>query len=75
MTYRIMGRYAGETEEIDEAEDAETAGVLVAEYACAFGEGWRVWCPELDREAEPEPRPRWRYGGGHYPGVFGEVAP
>lgn len=53
MTYRILGMYSGETEELDTAEDAGTARELVSEYALAFGCAWTVWCPELGRGAVP----------------------
>ncbi len=42
-TFRIMGRYAGSTEEIDTADTRQEARQLLAEYVMAFGAGWSLW--------------------------------
>ena len=41
--YRIMGTYQGKTEELDTAEDWQTAGYLVMEYNLAYGSGWHIF--------------------------------
>lgn len=40
--YLIIGRYQGNTEEIDSAETMETARYLQREYQMAYGAGWIV---------------------------------
>lgn len=42
-TYKIMGRYNGQTEEVDEAETRKDAQYLLSEYKLAFGAGWSLW--------------------------------
>ena len=44
MTWRIMGRYRGRSEELDTAEHESEARRLAKEYAMAFGAGWVIWC-------------------------------
>jgi hypothetical protein len=41
--YIIYGKYNGEVEEIDEADDLKTAQYLVGEYRLAFGADWKIW--------------------------------
>lgn len=42
--YVILGKPAeGYTEQVDLAEDMETAKYLVNEYRMSFGSGWKVW--------------------------------
>lgn len=43
MVYKIIGRYAGQTEEVDEAETRKEARYLLNEYRLAFGAGWSLW--------------------------------
>lgn len=49
MSFRIMGRYRGRSEELDTAETDSEAHRLVAEYRMAFGPDWQVWT-ELQKE-------------------------
>lgn len=46
MTYKIMGRYRGEVEEVDDCEDKREAERLAREYRIAFGEDWGIWIEE-----------------------------
>ena len=41
--YLIMGKYEGNTEEIDCAETLKEAMYLKSEYKLAFGNGWYIW--------------------------------
>lgn len=41
--YRIMGKYKGQTEEIDTAETEKEAQYLQGEYQLAYGAQWQVW--------------------------------
>lgn len=41
--FKIIGKYRGRTEVIDEAETKKEARYLLAEYRMAFGEGWVLW--------------------------------
>lgn len=41
--YKIMGKSKFGTEEIDTADDLESAKYLVGEYRIAFGAGWTIW--------------------------------
>jgi hypothetical protein len=41
--YKIMGRYAGRTEEIDEFDSKEEAENMLGEYRMAYGAGWSLW--------------------------------
>ena len=41
--YKIMGKYRGSTEQIDETDKEATADFLVSEYRLAFGNGWTIW--------------------------------
>ena len=41
--YTIWGKYQGEKEEIDTADDVTTAKYLVGEYRMAYGAGWSIW--------------------------------
>ena len=43
MTIKIMGRYNGVTEELDTANNENSAEYLVNEYRIAFGTGWHIW--------------------------------
>jgi hypothetical protein len=43
MTYKIMGKYRSEVEEIDSCESKKEADILLQEYRMAFGMSWRVW--------------------------------
>ena len=42
MTIKIMGRYNGETEELDTANNDNSAEFLVNEYRMAFGSDWHI---------------------------------
>lgn len=44
--YKIMGKYCGVTEEIDEFETREEATQMLTEYRMAYGVGWRIWIEE-----------------------------
>jgi hypothetical protein len=46
MSYLIMGKYKGRTEEIDSCEDKQEAERLVGEYQLAFGSDWHIWVKE-----------------------------
>ncbi len=48
MTIRIMGKYHGETEELDTANNDNSAEFLVAEYRMAYGADWRIWSEDDD---------------------------
>ena len=52
MTVRIMGRYNGETEELDTANNDNSAEYLIAEYRMAFGAGWHIWQEDSDDNSE-----------------------
>lgn len=52
MTFKIMGEYRGNREEIDEAETKKEAEQLAREYRIAFGEDWRIWIDESEDENE-----------------------
>ncbi len=41
--YTIYGTYKGNTEEIDTAEDLQSAEYLVGEYKLAYGKDWTIW--------------------------------
>ena len=41
--WRIMGRYCGSTEEVDEFDTFREARDMVKEYRLAFGAGWSLW--------------------------------
>ena len=41
--YKIMGKYCGETEEIDEFETREEAMKMLTEYKMAYGSEWKLW--------------------------------
>jgi len=48
-TYKIMGTFQGNTEEVDCDIDSEAyAETLVTEYKMAFGEGWTFEIKEED---------------------------
>jgi hypothetical protein len=40
--WEIVGRYRGQSEVIDEADDERTADYLVGEYQLAYGRDWVV---------------------------------
>ncbi|KKL85647.1 hypothetical protein LCGC14_1952620 [marine sediment metagenome] len=46
MTYKVMGRYNGDTEELDSADSEQEAKYLLNEYRMAFGAGWILWIIE-----------------------------
>lgn len=41
--YKIMGKYCGITEEIDEFETREEAMQMLTEYCMAYGSEWKLW--------------------------------
>lgn len=41
--YKIMGKYQGVTEVVDEADTRPEAQALLAEYRLAFGPKWTLW--------------------------------
>lgn len=41
--YKIMGKYCGVTEEIDEFETREEAMRMLTEYRMAYGSEWKLW--------------------------------
>lgn len=41
--YKIMGKYQGETEEIDMATSKDEADYLISEYRMAYGRDWKIW--------------------------------
>jgi hypothetical protein len=41
--FKILGKYRGQTEEIDTADTLREAEYLVAEYQMAYGVSWVVW--------------------------------
>lgn len=41
--YKIMGKYQGETEEIDMATSKNEADYLISEYRMAYGKDWKIW--------------------------------
>jgi len=47
--YLILGRYQGNTEEIDETEDRKDAVYLRGEYAMAYGAGWAISIKKIRR--------------------------
>jgi len=52
MTIKIMGRYGqGEAEELDTANNENSAEYLIAEYRMAFGAGWHIW-QEDDKDTD-----------------------
>lgn len=44
--FKIMGRYMGRTEEIDNAATKRDAEYLLREYRLAFGSAWTLWIVE-----------------------------
>lgn len=45
-TFRIMGEYRGDKEEIDDTDCPKEARYLLREYKIAYGEDWRIWIEE-----------------------------
>ena len=43
VSYRIMGKYRGKTEELDTTNSAKEARYLEREYQLAFGADWIIW--------------------------------
>lgn len=41
--YKIIGKYCGVTEEIDEFETREEAMQMLTEYRMAYGSEWKLW--------------------------------
>ena len=42
--YKLIGRYEDKPSEvIDEFDTMREARRMLAEYACAFGDGWSLW--------------------------------
>lgn len=41
--YKIMGKFQGQTEEIDVATNKLDADELIQEYKIAYGPAWRIW--------------------------------
>jgi len=41
--FRIFGRYAGQTEEIDSFDTQDEAERMLSEYRMAYGSGWSLW--------------------------------
>ena len=46
--YYIVGKYKGEVETVDEADDLETARYLRSEYQLAYGSEWSIWISESE---------------------------
>lgn len=51
MVIKIMGKFEGTTEELDTADNDNSAKYLLAEYRMAFGPGWQIW-QENDNDTE-----------------------
>lgn len=49
---KVWGRnlQTGKVEVLDKSDKDNPAGMLVREYATAFGPSWRVWAGRLDDE-------------------------
>ena len=46
-TYKLMGKYNGQTEEIEsDIKDMDDANYLLAEYQMAYGNNWEIWIEE-----------------------------
>jgi hypothetical protein len=43
VTYKVMGKYRGKTEELDSTTSAKNAHYLEGEYRLAFGRDWTIW--------------------------------
>ena len=43
LMYKIIGKYCGEAEEIDEFETREEAMQMLTEYRMAYGSEWKLW--------------------------------
>ena len=43
MIYKVMGRSADGTEELDQFDSKDEATKMAAEYRLAFGAGWSIW--------------------------------
>lgn len=50
MTIRIMGRYQGKTEELDTANNDNSAEYLISEYRMAYGPDWHIWQEDDDNK-------------------------
>lgn len=49
MTIKIMGRYLkGEAEELDTANNENSAEYLIQEYRIAYGPDWHIWQEDSD---------------------------
>jgi hypothetical protein len=59
--YTIYGKYRGKTEEIDTAEDLQSAEYLVGEYGLAYGNKWEVWYEDAHgNRGDMPPAPGYR---------------
>jgi hypothetical protein len=41
--YKIIGKYQGQSEEIDVANSKEEAEYMLQEYKQAYGPAWKIW--------------------------------
>ena len=48
MTYVILGRYNGQTEEVDSFDEKGEAERCLGEYRMAYGAGWSLWLEERE---------------------------
>ena len=45
--FRILGKYHGRTEEIDQFSNRIEAERMLVEYMMAFGSSWTLWIEEV----------------------------